>query len=337
MSTAPASVLGAIALVADVDLEIEEDLLGDPDARVPMHLVLSAWERAAAHDESVGIHFGERIAVGAFPVVDYVTRACATVGEGLARLVRYQRILFDDLHLSLERRRRTTRLTYHLQAPKGFSTRQPAEAALAVFLQRARTFAGENIIPQSVSFAHAAPTDTSEHVRFFAVEPSFRASRTELVLSNVDTALPLLGADHGLLAFLDQKATDELETLPGSASTRSQVRRAITEGMNGEAPTLEMVAATLGISARTVRRKLSLEGTRFTSLLAAVRQERAKHLLRGGLSVRDTAYVLGFSEPSAFVRAFRKWTGMSPARWRAQGQAGEQAPGHFVSRHKSRA
>lgn len=329
MQTAPAEVFRAIlatlsargvATASFLDrVGVEPRALQGRDARIPLTVLARAWNEAArvSGDEAFGLHFGETVPVGAFPVVDFVTRACATVGEGLERLVAHQRILFDDEFLAIESTDAFTRLTVHLTTPPGLEVRQIAEAALSTYLERARSFSGERLIPVAVSFAHAAPRSTAEHERLFGVDVAFDAPATQLCFSREDAMRPLLGADSGLRSLLEQHAQEVLRQLPTPSSTRMAVKQAIADNLDGRAPTATAVAEQLGMSARTLRRKLAEEGSTFSEALAEVRCELASKLLVSDeLSITDIAFVLGYSETSAFHRAFRTWTSKTPKQWR---------------------
>ena len=181
------------------------DALHGPDARVEMSQLLQAWRVAArlSGDQAFGVHFGAAVPVGAFPVIDFVTRACASVEEGLQRLVDYQCILVDADHMTLARVDDGVRLSLSLA---GDDVRQPSEAALAVFVERARAFCGHRIVPQRVTFRHAAPKDTAPHRALFGIEPTFDAPETTLDISSEDAARPLLGADPALRELLERHA-----------------------------------------------------------------------------------------------------------------------------------
>jgi AraC-like DNA-binding protein len=127
----------------------------------------------------------------------------------------------------------------------------------------------------------------------------------------------VVGADVTLGGYLDQLATELLRGLPDPDSFRDRVRRAMWSELSDGPPALTTTAANLAVSPRTLQRRLREEGTSFGQLLDELRREFALRLLRDRkLAVYEVAFLLGYAEPSTFHRAFRRWTGLSPLRFR---------------------
>jgi AraC-like DNA-binding protein len=300
-------------------LAIDEGRLADPRARIPFALAAEAWERAAAEtrDEAFGLHFAERVPLGAFDVVDYVTRSAPTLGEVIRRRLRYQRLLHDCVVVELQLTADAARLVHRVEGyPRG-APRQAVEAALAGYVVRGRRLTGVELAPRLVTFRHAPSPALAEHRRVFRCRIRFGATENALVLDRALLDLPNRAADAGLLAVLDRYAETILVGLPPRESFLGRVRRLVADELAGCAPSLPAVARRLHMSARTLQRRLGHAGTSFQSLAAAVRLEHAVGLLADpSVSLADIAFRLGFSGSSAFHRAFRKWTGTTPLRQR---------------------
>ena len=198
-----------------------------------------------------------------------------------------------------------------------------AEFALAAALKLARDCTAHGIIPQQVCFAHSAPLDASEHRRFFRGPVRFGAGATSMILSVSDGARPMLGADEALSSVVRRRLEkalgerDRQEAGPFSG----RVRRLMVEHLGGTTLTPSTAARALTVSGRTLSRRLADEGTSFRGILDDVRREFACALLQDrSLSVGDIAFFLQYSEPAAFHRAFRRWTGQAPGDFR--GEAG---------------
>ncbi|MFS8070938.1 MAG: helix-turn-helix domain-containing protein, partial [Byssovorax sp.] len=161
-----------------------------------------------------------------------------------------------------------------------------------------------------------APRDTRAIEAFFKAPVRFASAESQLILEAATLATPLLKADPDLAAFFALRADDLLER--HSAEGLAQRLRALLEGELGRVlPTLETAATRLGVSARTLRRRLQEEGTTFQDTLDETRCELAKrHLGEDKLALGEVAFLLGFSEPSAFHRAFKRWTGQTPLSYR---------------------
>src|SRR5262249_51637173 len=141
--------------------------------------------------------------------------------------------------------------------------------------------------------------------------------------------IPLLRADAALQAILEAQVMAVIEKLPRGEATTDAVRRYLAGGLGDGQPTLEQIAPRLHMSPRTLHRRLEEEGTSFRQVLSEVRRElAARHLSEGRLAIGEIAFLLGFSEPSAFHRAFKRWTGHAPLAWR-------ELPPHRISRGRA--
>ncbi len=302
-------------------LAMGEQRLLDPGARLPLSLAAEAWERAAAEtgDEVFGLHFAERVPLGAFEVVvDYVTRSAPTLGEAILRRLRFQRLLHECVVVELQPTPDGARLVHRVESTPRGAPRHAVEAALAGYVVRGRRLTGVELSPRQVTFRHAAPRDLSEHWRILRCPVRFGAPENALVLDRPILDLPNHAADPGLLAVLDRHAEALLLGLPPAESFLGRIRRLIVDDLIERAPSLGPVARRLHMSTRTLQRRLGAAGTSYQALVDAVRLEHAIDLLADpSLSLAEIAFRLGFSGSSAFHRAFRKWTGTTPLRHRS--------------------
>jgi AraC-like DNA-binding protein len=168
-----------------------------------------------------------------------------------------------------------------------------------------------------VRFKHEEPPDTSEHTRIFGCPVRFGADVNAIVFDPALLALPLRSADPVLAEILAAADDEALARLPGTTSTADVVRRRLPELLtNGEA-TLAVTARAVGMSERSLQRRLRDDGVSYQKLLDDVRRELAEHYLaRDDLSTADVAFLVGFSDPASFHRAFKRWTGVTPAQHR---------------------
>jgi AraC-like DNA-binding protein len=305
--------------------------LTDPDLRVPEASVESAWRLATTFtgDAVIGVHVAESLPRGALDLVEYAFRSSASLAAGLERLARYGRVLSDRVAARMETQGEGLLL---LVRDTGTTTLHPgrAEFALAMALKLARESTGEDITPLHVSFAHAGPKDSSEHQRFFRSPVRFGAGLNSMSLSTVDAARPLQAADEALSSIVRRrldKALAERE-LPGSGPLSERVRHMMVEQLGETTLTPETLARSLAVSRRTLSRHLADEGTSFRNILNDVRREFAYALLQDRrLSIGDVAFFLQYSEPAAFNRSFRRWTGRTPRAFRQSDTSAAQATG----------
>jgi AraC-like DNA-binding protein len=160
-----------------------------------------------------------------------------------------------------------------------------------------------------VRFTHAG-TPLPIYREVFGVDVTFGARRDEIELDAAQLDLRLASADPITSAVLEERVAQLAQAPAGRSPFVDQVRRAVAQ-IDGTV-TLAALGKRLGISERTLRRRLEQEGQTLRALVDDVRRERADALLAAGSSVKETAFALGFSEPSAFSRAYKRWTGTSP-------------------------
>jgi AraC-like DNA-binding protein len=205
-----------------------------------------------------------------------------------------------------------------LEGPTGdLGRRCTNESAVAQILKAVRDVARDPVRPLQVSFRHEAPNDLQEHARFFGCEVTFGAPHDALTLSTATLDGTLSLADDALSKFLvgqlDALAKRHVSTEPLTDKVRSAISGMLVAG----APKLEAVAAKLAMSPRTLQRHLASVDTNFAQIVDATRHHLASELLREtDRSMAEIAFVLGFSEPSAFHRAFKRWEGTTPTKFR---------------------
>lgn len=300
--------------------------LTDPDLRVPEASIEAAWRLATTltHDDAVGVHLAMSLPRGALDLIEYAFRSSASLATALERLARYGRVLSDRVAARTDANAEGLLLLFRDAGTTALHHGR-AEFALAAALKLARDCTGQDIKPLQVCFVHPAPPDTSEHRQFFRVPVRFGAGSTAMILSALDAARPMVDADEALSSIVRRRLDKALEErdLHNVGPLSGRVRRLLMEQLGGAAVTPASIARALAISRRTLSRRLADEGTSFRDILNDVRREFGCALLQDrSLSVGDIAFFLQYSEPTAFHRAFRRWTGQTPRDFRdAVGQS----------------
>jgi len=298
---------------------VDPSIVRDPEARLPHNVAVSLWLAAGrlTNDPNLGLHVAGGIRPGVYGALDYAVRTCETLGEGLQRLCRYHRFLHDIAETRLSVNGDRAILNHFLPLPGGPPS-AVSEYVVASWLLGTRQATGLNWTPLEVRFPHTAPADTSEHKRLFGCSLKFGCERSELVFARELLATPLLKADPALQAILEAHVVAIIERLPKAEAITDAVRRHLAGELGKHQPNLERIAPRMHMTSRTLRRRLDEEGTSFRQILTDVRREMAvRHLLEGRLAIGEIAFLLGFSEPSAFHRAFKHWTGHAPLAYRA--------------------
>lgn len=318
MRAAGADAEGAVS-ASGLDL----DVVLDPDARVLHERVVRLWTLAVdmTGDPDFGLKVSDMVQPGDLGVLEYGFRKSATVREGLERVERYMRINHDVARFatSLEE----GRLVFEHRLPGGRTLpRAPVDFILSNPAKVIADATNGAARPVEVWVDYAPPDDVTALKERFG-EIRFLRGRRALVFDASVADVPLRQSEPGLCAILDQHARQMLEALPTAGTFADRVRELLAAELCGGDPTSQAMARLLKMSVRTLHRRLSDEGTSHKQLLEQLRRELAETYLRErDVSISEAAYLLGFSEPSAFHRAFRRWTGQTPAEFRAAGAAG---------------
>ena len=268
-------------------------------------------------DEAFGLHFAERFDTRDAGTLAYVVIHSPTVANAMQNIERYIRIHNEAAKVSFTIEHRLAYLRFFVSALPPESSRQHSEYTMALIVRAFRTMAGDACRPKEVRFVHAAPAAAAAHSRFFGCRVAFGHEINTLVFDRdvIERLVP--AADPKLYRILKRHAERVLSELPPEADLPGRVRRAVVETMGKGAPQLAGVAERLAMSPRTLERQLKAEGTAFRDLVDDTRRRFAYDYLRSGRqTVTEIAFLLGYSEVSAFNRAFRRWTGSTPLAYR---------------------
>lgn len=299
---------------------IDPAMLHDKDARLPAPVVGELWRRAslAAGEPELPVHAAVELAWGSYRVIDMLAANASTVGEGLTLVSQYFRIIHDTVLVPIRERPDGTRIVCVHDA-RGEPIPPPyVDYTLAACLFRMR-YAGAAPIEAQMHLRRATPADRVGHERAFGPHLSFGATEDCAVLTAEQWAAPMSTADPLLQSVLKDHAEQLLRGLPDLQDPLADVHQVLLDAMPTGRVDLEHAAKQLGVSARTLQRRLADTGKRWSELLEeARRQLSARLLVDASLSVDDVAVLLGYAEASAFHRAFRRWTGLTPGAFRKQ-------------------
>ncbi len=301
-------------------VQLDPSVLLDPDNRIPFAQLVSLYEKAAAlsGDDNFGLHLGQSTTPTAFDVVGYCALNSPTLGDAFARVSRYHSIWTDGALFTVETSNDTSAIVYSYSDTSIREHRQDAEMTLATVTTLCRNICSPGFAPTTVEFQHDAPADTSEHIRLFRCPINFRAPANKLTFSSSFLSSPIAKADASLCAVLDRHAEELLAKFPPRDSLVDRVRGIIAGELRGGDPSLERIADQLGLTPRTLQRKLQEFGTSHNELLDTMRRQLAMRYLREDeMAICEVAYLLGFSESSSFHRAFKRWTGLTPKEFRS--------------------
>jgi AraC-like DNA-binding protein len=295
--------------------DLTPEMLGDTEARVSAAQFCVAWAEAIrlSGDPLLALHIADATPPGAFGIVEYVCRSASTLREALVQWCRYLGILDDAVEVGVVDGS-ALRVITESQAPAPASH----ELCFALVVRHARTMLDGGFRVGEVRFSHGATdAQAAAHRAFFDAPVRFGAEHTELVFDPSVLDLLLKTADPNLLAILLPAAEEKRKQASPHPLLTDQVRRALRVALTSDDAQLDTVAKRLGMTGRSLQRRLKDDGTSFQSVRDEMRRELADRYLGEGMSFAEISFLLGFSEPSAFFRAFKRWTGLTPFERRA--------------------
>ncbi len=298
---------------------VDERLLAEPGARLPLDSVIRLWEsaRRSTRDEAFALHVAEFLPFGAYKTYDLLLATAPTVGDALRKAARYNGFVNDAFRPSLQQRRGGACIVYSNIVDPQCNPPEYLEFIFACFMLRFRLTTGVDLRPSEIHFRHSPPRNLSELYRVFQAPILFRQPVTQVFLDSSVLRIPQLFADAPTSELLEHYIQAALKHVYAYDELTLGLRRALNGLLSSERVTLAAVARDLGLSRRGLQRKLATRGTSYRELFRTLRCELALTLLsRRDISMSEAADSLGFSEASSFSRAFKKWTGLSPKAYR---------------------
>ena len=300
-------------------LKLAPSSLEDVDGRISHEQFCALWQAITQRSPSgcIGLQMVTAAKPKTFDVLGYAMQSSANLGEAFERLVRYSRLRHTGAEFTFGVQGDVARITMAIP-----STLLPPNDAMgewvgANFVLFSRRLTGLDLVPLQMGFQHPKPVDLSAYHHLFRSPLAFDQPMNEMRLDAALIQHPLVQADPGLSSILDRHAEEVLARLPPSESLLDSVNRLMSQGLRGGDPSLTAIAQQLGYAPRTLQRKLQEAGTSYHTLLDEMRRELSIYYLREAhIAVSEVAFLLGFSEPSAFHRAFRRWMGVSPSEFR---------------------
>lgn len=306
----------ARAGIAPAELQLE---------RWPIDHITRLWRAAVAvtGDPCFGLKAGAQVGPASFNVVSYLLQSAPSLRQAVALVQRYQRLISDGGRFQLIAGERSGWLVYHpRQGTLAFSPHQ-IEAVLAAVVSFSRWIAGAALQPRSVQFSHARIGPLAGYREALHASVAFEQAFNGVELDNAVLDAPLPQADAQLARLHGQYAQARLAALTGATTLAQELRQWLAAQLAQGLPTRAQAALALGLSERTLARRMQAQDLSFSRLLDAARREAAlQAVAQGERSLAEIGQQLGFAEPSTFWRAFRRWTGATPAAWRTRHPSG---------------
>lgn len=324
---------------ADVQAVLEEAGMSledfrDPNSRHPIPTTSRLWRAAskAVGDPSFGLFASKHVHLTSFHALGYAVMASATLRDALERFVRYGRVLSDATSPSLRVEAEGARLVLERRPGEFQPADEAIDAVMSLIVRSCRLITARRVQLISVSLRRSEPADPTPYAKVFRCPIEFGAIHDEVVVARTWLDEPLPTANPVLASHNDTAARRYLASIE-VGNTVDRVRATIAERMSSGAPTPDAVARALGMSVRSLQRRLHELGTTYAQLQSETRRELAcAHLLNHDCTVTEVAFLVGFEDSSAFARAFRRWTGVSPSTYREREAAGKSSWGPSKAR-----
>lgn len=294
-------------------------ILSSPDNRLSgaeAQKIINAATKLT-NDDNLGLHQGERLSKGFSNILGYVLMNCSTLKECWLKYCRYEKIIdstsisnFDILDNYAVLHNTTVDETLE-------DNRQFSDFKISGMLSYIKLLSNTKLQLREVHFTHTKPKDTSEYERIFQSKICFEKPTNALIFNSELLSIPVIEPNENLLALFEKSTEEILETLSDNNYSNIVNKIIFEEIEKGNLPPIEAVAKKLLLSTRSLQLYLNKEGTSYIKLVQQLRKKIAQRYLKNdNISIDEITYILGFSETSAFHRAFKNWTGLTPAQFR---------------------
>lgn len=299
--------------------ELQIQLLDNPDVRVPFRVFKALMLNAKdlCNDPAFGLHFGEQTSFADMSIVGLICQSAQTMGEAFHQMNRYSRLAIEvDGHdvgnrFELKRIGDDIWLEDQRRNPNDFP--ELTESTFARFICETARHFGDAPFARSIHLTYAEPEYRSEYDRIMKVPITFGSNRNATCIYESWLSIRTNLENRYVFGVFSERADELLANLEKASTMKGRVEGLLMPIIHTGNVGMDHVAAKLGLSRISLYRRLKAEDTTFERILDDLRHKLALHYLGGEkTSVNEVAYLVGFSDPAAFSRAFKRWTGSSP-------------------------
>jgi AraC-like DNA-binding protein len=297
---------------------LRREQLRGPDAHIPFkaHVMLLENAARALQDQCFGFRLGSKVELTEAGLVAYVTLNSHDLGAALRNLCRYLVILTEGSVGDLRQEAGEVKLRFSFADPAGTASRQLHEFGVTAMVRVIETMTGHRVRPLRIELHH--DTACPMLARELGLPIAVHQPHSALVLDPASLMVPVVNADARLLDLLRRYADDLLARRGRNDDVLARAERCILDNLHSGDVGVARLARSLGMSERTLARRLAAHGLTPAGLVEEMRQQLAtRYLAERSFPLARITYLLGYSDLSAFTRAFRRWTGRTPSEWRA--------------------
>ncbi len=280
-----------------------------------------------SQDPHFGLHLGEYFDLKATEAVDNIMDRASTIGEAFSFAAQFSRLISDSMDCWLEESEHEFMVVFEYKADwalqNGIAVQHNLDTALVCACKSLQRLSKQQHLPVLVQLPYPRPRQLNEYYRIFNCRLEYRSKRATITFHRRLLRQPTVNGSPDLLNTLLLNARSAIANLPASPSLTNKVKKLILRQIQEDRfPKVIEIASMLGMGHRTLQRRLKEQHTQFGQLVRDIKMELAsKHLLENQQSIEEVAYLLGYSEASSFVRAFKEWKGISPGKFLRQSAA----------------
>ncbi|MET0285462.1 MAG: AraC family transcriptional regulator ligand-binding domain-containing protein [Polyangiales bacterium] len=301
-----------------LQLELDRTALADLRTRVGEQQLEAAVEAVSSqlNDDALGLSIGERAPDHRLALLSSLLLSCSSLRVALETLSTYAMLIGDELELELDEREDTASLSFQLSKPLTPGQRFVADYSIAMVVRLIRRFVGNlPTVFRAVTLQHEAPLRNPVHALFGWLQLDYGRERNAIVFARAALDVQQAYADERAHLEYRDAADAILAEVRRLASVADRVRTVLRSREMLSKPSMKHVSSVIGLQPRTLARSLNAEGHSFRLLVDEARCMESCEALRHRIPIAEIAENVGFSEPSAFHRAFRRWTGQTPAQY----------------------
>jgi len=283
------------------------------NTRYPQDGVTKLWElvEQRTKNEEIGFLIGKQINVAGFPVLGFSLISAVDLRDGFDRFLRYQRVIGESANINLTVKGEEAHLSFNFFGDDEPISKHTNDMAIAATVSMIRLLAGDDWQPKEVHFARSKPKKEDDFVAFFRCPISFERNLNSIIIAATDFAPGQNKESHFDTVLLAAESKDSQQPVSDLVTMYLQ------QHIQNHTLNRNQVAEALNMSPRSLQRKLTTEVTSYQTLIDQVREEKSREYLSvQNLSITEIAFLCGFSDPTTFNRAFKRWLGVSPGEYR---------------------
>lgn len=291
------------------------------DIEIPGEQYVALWEAVGIVSPNIGIELGMQTEANDFGALGHALLCAPSVEKALRALHQFVIVFSQGIVINFECDSRTVYVEYQIVIPTILYRRQDSEFTIASIYHQLNLLTGCTTKPTRIDFEHDKPANTSTHKQVFQCPIYFNQPTNRIYLPLDTLRLPVAHNNERLHDALEPYLERQRQQRMISDDILPQITRMIASGISSGTLSLIDISGQLKLNRRTLQRRLKEQGIEFSSLIEDVRRELAIAYMKGSdYSVTEISLFVGYSEPSSFTRAFRRWTGQSPQQYRSANQ-----------------